>query len=63
MLVFRDKVNLGSILAFSHVVAISVNALAAIVGIIDLLRFRPSSRVGCVWHYRPASHQAERIPG
>src|SRR5688572_27315462 len=42
LVAFSDRVNLGSVLAFSYVVTISVNVLAAIVGIIDLLRLRPN---------------------
>lgn len=45
LLAFRDKVNLGSVVSFGYVITIGINVLAAVMGIIDLLRLRPSSRV------------------
>jgi hypothetical protein len=45
MLTFRDKVSLGTVVASGYVLAIGINVLTAIVGILDLLRLRPSIRV------------------
>jgi hypothetical protein len=45
MIAFRDKVNLGSVVASGYVLAIGINVLTAIVGIVDVLRFRPSINV------------------
>jgi len=42
---FRDKVNLGSPVAMGYVITIGINVLAALSGIIDLLRLRPSTMV------------------
>src|SRR6266498_3973259 len=42
---FRSKVNLGSVVAFGYLATISINVLTAIVGVIDVLRLRPSARV------------------
>ena len=39
---FREKLNLASPVALAYVAAISVNALAAAVGIVDWLRVRPT---------------------
>jgi hypothetical protein len=44
LIAFRDRVNLGSIVAQSYLITIGINVLMAIVGIIDLLRLRPSIR-------------------
>jgi hypothetical protein len=45
MLAFRDKVNVGSIVAYSYVAAIAINVLTAVVGFTEVLRLRPSTRV------------------
>lgn len=45
MLAFRDKVNVGSIVAYSYVAAIAINVLTAVVGFIEVLRLRPGTRV------------------
>lgn len=45
MLAFRDKVNVGSIVAYSYVAAIAINVLAAVIGFSDVLRLRPTTAV------------------
>jgi hypothetical protein len=42
---FRDKVSLGSIVAISYMVTIGVNVLAALSGLVDVLRLRPGIEV------------------
>lgn len=42
---FRDKLNLDYPVAMAYVAAISVNALAAVIGIADWLRVRPAGKV------------------
>ena len=44
-LAFRDKVSVGSIVALGYMVTIGVNVLAALSGLIDVLRLRPSIEV------------------
>jgi hypothetical protein len=44
LLAFRDRVGLGSIVSFGYVITIGINILAALMGVINLLRLRPSSR-------------------
>jgi hypothetical protein len=45
MIAFRDKVNLGTVVASGYVAAIAINVLTAIVGVLDVLRLRPSINV------------------
>lgn len=42
---FRDKLNLDYPVATAYVAAISVNAIAAVIGIADWLRVRPAGKV------------------
>lgn len=42
MLAFRDKVNLASPVALGYVAAVGINVVAAVVGLLDVLRLRPS---------------------
>ena len=42
---FRDKVSVGSIVAFGYMLTIGVSILAALSGFIDLLRLRPGIEV------------------
>lgn len=42
---FRDRVNVGSIVALGYIVTIGINVLAALSGLIDVLRLRPGTRV------------------
>lgn len=42
---FRDRVDLGSIVSFGYVLTIGINVLAALMGILDILRLRPSRQV------------------
>jgi hypothetical protein len=44
LIAFRDRVNLEPALGFSYIVTIGVNALTAIMGMIDYLRLRPDGR-------------------
>ncbi|HSK88467.1 MAG TPA: hypothetical protein VK880_08935 [Anaerolineales bacterium] len=44
MLAFRDKVNLESMVALGYVAAIGINVVAAVIGVIDVLRLRPNIR-------------------
>jgi len=44
MLAFRDKVNLESIVALGYVATVGINVLAAVIGIMDVLRLRPNIR-------------------
>jgi hypothetical protein len=45
LVAFRDKVSVGSIVAWAYIVTIGINVLAAVIGIVDFLRIRPSSKV------------------
>ncbi|HSK88288.1 MAG TPA: hypothetical protein VK880_08035, partial [Anaerolineales bacterium] len=45
LVAFRDKVSGGSIVAWAYIVTIGINALTAVIGIVDFLRIRPSSNV------------------
>jgi hypothetical protein len=45
LLAFRERVNVGSLLAWAYIVTIGINVLAAVMGIIDFLRFRPGSQI------------------
>jgi hypothetical protein len=42
---FRDRVSLGSIVAWSYMLTIGVNVLAALSGLLDVLRLRPGTEV------------------
>lgn len=42
LVAFRDRVSVGSIVAIGYMVTIGINVLAAVVGIADWLRLRPS---------------------
>jgi hypothetical protein len=42
---FRDKVSVGSVVAWGYMVTITVNVLTAVSGLIDVLRLRPGTRV------------------
>ena len=41
----RDRVSVGSLVAFGYLVTIGVNVLAAVVGIVDWARLRPTMQV------------------
>jgi hypothetical protein len=45
LLAFRDKVSVGSLVAFGYMLTIGINVLAAVFGLIDWLRLRPSAQV------------------
>jgi hypothetical protein len=45
LLAFRDRVSVGSIVALSYMVTIGANVLAAVSGLVDVLRLRPSTAV------------------
>jgi hypothetical protein len=45
LLAFRDKVSVSSIVAMGYMLTIGINVLAAVFGIIDWLRLRPSAQV------------------
>jgi hypothetical protein len=44
MLAFRERVNLESPVALGYVAAVGINVVTAVVGILDVLRIRPSLR-------------------
>lgn len=44
LVAFRDRVNVGSIVAYGYIATIGINVLAAVMGVIDFLRIRPSSK-------------------
>ena len=45
LIAFRDRVSVGSLVAFGYLVTIGVNVLAAVVGIVDWARLRPTMQV------------------
>jgi len=45
LVAFRDRVNVGSMVALGYMATIGINVLMALVGLIDLLRIRPSIKV------------------
>ena len=45
LIAFRDRVSVGSLVAFGYLVTIGVNVLAAVVGIVDWSRLRPTMQV------------------